>query len=48
MKKNADPKLKLKLNRETLTTLEKPVLEEVAGGGLTPYCKSGWSCYSEC
>jgi len=46
MKKNTD--LKLKLNRETLSALEKPVLEQVAGGGLTPYCKSGFSCYEAC
>ena len=46
MKKNVD--LKLKLSRETLTILEKPVLESVAGGGLTPYCKSGFSCYNAC
>lgn len=46
MKKNVD--LKLKLNRETLSALEKPVLENVVGGGLTPYCKSAFSCYNDC
>ena len=46
MKKNATPKLKL--NRETLTALEKEVLDAVYGGGLTPYCKSGFSCYNDC
>jgi len=46
MKKNEN--LKLKLNRETLSLLAKPELEAVVGGGLTPYCKSGWSCYDAC
>ena len=47
MKKNATPKLKL--NRETLTTLEKEALDTVAGGTwATYYCKSAYSCYSEC
>jgi hypothetical protein len=47
MKKNATPKLKL--NRETLTALEKEVLDAVAGGTwATYYCKSAYSCYNPC
>lgn len=48
MKKNATPKLKL--NRETLKPLEKEALDAIAGGDTwaTYYCKSAYSCYSEC
>lgn len=47
MKKNTAPKLKL--SRETLTTLEKETLDAVVGGTwATYYCKSAYSCYSEC
>jgi hypothetical protein len=47
MKKTTAPKLKL--NRETLITLEKEALDAVAGGTwATYYCKSAYSCYQEC
>lgn len=47
MKKTASPKLKL--NRETLKDLEQEKLDAVAGGTwATYYCKSAYSCYSEC
>jgi hypothetical protein len=37
------PKLKLKLDRETLRSLEPPDLAEVVAG-VTSACKSGVSC----
>jgi hypothetical protein len=46
MKKNEN--LKLKLNRETLSTLGTLELEAVVGGTVTPNCKSGYSCYNDC
>ena len=45
MKKTGTPKLKL--NRETLKSLEKEALKDVAGGTwATYYCKSAYTCYS--
>ena len=44
MKKNTTPKLKL--NRETLKSLEKEAPKDVFGGSwATYYCKSAYSCY---
>jgi hypothetical protein len=37
-------KLKLKLDRETLRSLEPPDLAEVVAAGVTSACRSGWTC----
>lgn len=36
-------KLKLKLDRETIRSLEKPILQQAAAGSASHYCHSGVS-----